>query len=344
MVTILLRRAGTRLHLTDGQMSRLTGVQLGWGEMPRFPPRSPRYSATGPSGGRSPNRGQLQARLAWRKRLASGSASGSDRESIACAATHGSKKERAWPFGSVHDDPGLTAYDWLLARRTAALGIALSALLLGVTIATDEAGSSWAERLGKLSALMGLAGGGAALLATEQARSRGELRALAIAGVRPLRASLGSLVGGGAIGALGPALILSGRSDPQQLFPRAVPEAGNWSSTGDTWVEAARGIVVRANGALEKIGPSSLAPARAMEPPEVAIVVTLIVAALAFPVWATARGGLARRAAVALSVGLGSVVIFHFVAAGRAAPMWLVVPPFVLLADAWALHRGGAWS
>jgi hypothetical protein len=39
MVTILLRRAGTRLHLTEGQMSRLTGVQLGWGLMPRFLPK-----------------------------------------------------------------------------------------------------------------------------------------------------------------------------------------------------------------------------------------------------------------------------------------------------------------
>src|SRR5205814_4820707 len=95
----------------------------------------------------------------------------------------------------------LTAYDWLLARRTLALGIALAILGFVVMLGTDDATSTVAGRFGRLAALVSLAGGGGAFIATEQARSRGEMRALGAAGVRPTKASLGAIVGGAAVGA-----------------------------------------------------------------------------------------------------------------------------------------------
>ena len=85
---------------------------------------------------------------------------------------------------------GLSPYDWLLARRTVALGIALGTLVFFVMLGTDEGLATVGGRLGRLAALVSLAGGAAAFIATEQARCEGELRALGAAGVPPIKASM----------------------------------------------------------------------------------------------------------------------------------------------------------
>src|SRR5262245_57483319 len=137
----------------------------------------------------------------------------------------------------------LTAYDWLLVRRTVSLALALAMLVFIVMIGTDDAASTFAGRVGRLAALVSLAGGGGAFIANEQARSRGEMRALAAAGVPSVKASLGAILGGALVGALGPVLALARGVDLTPLFPRVAPAGRTWVSQGDEWVVVSGGGV-----------------------------------------------------------------------------------------------------
>ncbi|HKQ68702.1 MAG TPA: hypothetical protein VJT73_05150 [Polyangiaceae bacterium] len=240
----------------------------------------------------------------------------------------------------------MTAYDWLLARRTAALGFALSVFVFAVMACTDEGWSSLAGRLGRLSALLAAAGGGAAFIAVEQAQSRGELRALLASGVTPVVASLGAVVGGAMTGAVG-ALLATFRSvDLAPLFPRVVTVGGSWVPQGENWFETTRGILVRANGDLTWVGANLAGAGPAVAaPPRLATVVALLVAALGFPLWAVARGAPLRRAVALVTLSAGSIAAFHLVGAGRVSGAILVVPPLLLLVEAMTLFRRSArWS
>jgi hypothetical protein len=237
----------------------------------------------------------------------------------------------------------LTAYDWLLARRTLALGTALGLLAFLVMLGTDDATSTLAGRVGRLAALVSLAGGGGAFIATEQARSRGEMRALGAAGVRPVKASLGAITGGAAVGALGPMLALARSVDLTPLFPRVGATGTGWVRQGDAWLDATQGIVVRASGELSRVAPSAVRALAEGPAPRFATAAALAVAAIGFPLWATAESAAARRSIVALTVAAAAVAIFHLVAAGRLSSAMLVVPPALLLCDALALHGRTSW-
>jgi hypothetical protein len=238
----------------------------------------------------------------------------------------------------------LSPYDWLLARRTTAVGVALGVLLFMVMMGTDEGLATLGGRLGRLAALVSLAGGAAAFITTEQARSRGELRALAAAGIPPMKSVLGAVVGGATVGAVGPALAFVRKVDLSALFPRAVPLGGTWVPQGGAWLEATRGIVVHASGELhlvEAVGAASLVS----DPvPRFATAAALGLAAIGFPLWATARGTALHRVIVALGVAFASVAGFHLVAVGRIPAAGLLVPPSFLIVDSWILHRRVSWS
>jgi len=237
----------------------------------------------------------------------------------------------------------MTPYDWLLARRTVSLGLALSTLVFAVMIGTDDASSTLAGRIGRLAALVSLAGGGGAFIATEQARSRGEMRALGASGVPPVKASLGAIVGGAAVGAVGPVLALVHRVDLTPLFPRVPASSLTWVSRGDSWFDAARGIVVRAGGELSLVAPEANGAIVEAPVPRWATAFALVLAAVAFPLWATAPSGALRRSAVGLAVAAASVAVFHLVAADRVSALLLVIPPSALLLDASSLHRRASW-
>src|SRR5262249_4634560 len=132
--------------------------------------------------------------------------------------------------------------------------------------------------------------------------------------------------------------------DLSSLFPRAVPFGGNWVARGAEWVETTRGIAVRANGELLVIGASGATSRAPDDVPRAATVLALFVAAIGFPLWATARGSAPHRAVVALGVALTSVAAFHLVAAGRVPAAALALPPLFLLLDTWLLHRRFSWS
>jgi hypothetical protein len=234
----------------------------------------------------------------------------------------------------------LTAYDWLLVRRTVSLALALAMLVFIVMLGTDDAASTFAGRVGRLAALVSLAGGGAAFIATEQARSRGEMRALAAAGVAPVKASLGAIVGGAIVGAAGPVLVFARGVDLTPLFPRVAPSGKTWVAQDGAWLDAARGVVVRATGELAQVTSPAVREALVEGPiPRLATAVALCVAAVGLPLWATTRSTALRRSAVAIGAAAASVALFHLVAAQRIAAAALVIPPALLVLDAVALHR-----
>ena len=238
----------------------------------------------------------------------------------------------------------LTAYDRLLARRTVSLGVALTLLALALMFGTDDGASTFAGRIGRLAALVSLAGGGGAFIATEQARSRGEMRALGAAGVPPVKAAMGAVVGGTALGALGPVLALLPSVDLTPLFPRVVPSGMDWVRQGDAWLDVARGTVVRATGELARVAVA-VPPSIADRPVDrAATALALIFAALAFPLWATATSSALRRASVGLAVAAAAVGVFHLVAVHRVSALALAVPPAALLLDAAFLHRRASWQ
>ena len=238
----------------------------------------------------------------------------------------------------------MNTYDWLLARRTVAIGLVLGALGFLAMLGTDDLASVHAGRLGRLAVLASLAGGGAAFLVTAQARSRGEMRALAATGVPPIKASLGAVVGGMAIGAVGAALALAPGVDMTPLFPRALPLGSEWIWQGDAWVDSMRGILVRADGDLRRVGTAvGRAPVSGV-PAARTILLALLLASFAIPLWATARGPILRRVFVASAAAAGAVLVFHLVAAAWVPAIALALPPSLLLVDALDLHRRGAWS
>jgi hypothetical protein len=258
------------------------------------------------------------------------------REKSAANLDHGSTNQRS--------AARLTAYDALLARRTAALGLLLSALVYLAMIGTDDTASTHAGRLGRLSALASLAGAGGAFLALAQARSRGEMRALGLAGLTPARASLGAVIGGAAVGLAGAAMTLAPGVDLTPLFPHALPTEGGWVLDGAAWVDGVHAVRVAADGVVTRVGAPSAVELAESAPPSAATAIALALAALAVPLWAVAWGPPVRRAFVGFAVASAAVFVFHLVAAHRSSAMTLVLPPLLLLVDAWALHRGDAWS
>jgi hypothetical protein len=238
----------------------------------------------------------------------------------------------------------LTAYDALLTRRTAALGIALAALVFLAMLGTDDVASTQAGRLGRLAALASFLGGGATFLALAQARSRGEMRALAATGLTPARASLGGVFGGTLVGLLGAGLALLPGVDLTPLFPHALPAEGGWVAENGVWLDSVHGVRVAADGAVSWVGAPMPADLVNHSAPVAATLVALVLGAIAFPLWAAAEGPLHRRACVSFVVASAAVFVFHLVAAHRIGAMTLVLPPLLLFADAVALHRGRAWS
>jgi hypothetical protein len=237
----------------------------------------------------------------------------------------------------------LTAYDWSLARRTALLGLALGALVFVVMLSTDDLAGTLAGRVGRLAALVSLAGGGAAFIATEQARSRGEMRALGAAGVPGVKASLGAVIGGVMVGALGPVFALSHAVDLAPLFPRVGSTGTTWVSRGGAWVDATRGLVVQASGDLSLVAPDASVVFVEVAVPRLATAIALAVAGVGFPLWATAPSTTRRRLGVGFSVAVTAIIVFHLVAVGRLVAMSLVIPPALVLLDAAALHWRASW-
>lgn len=238
----------------------------------------------------------------------------------------------------------MTPYDWLLARRTAALGFLLGLLALAVMMATDETTNTLGGRLARFAAVAPLVGAGATFLSAQQARVRGEARALEAVGTTPLRAMLGLMLGGMAVGALGPILAMLPAVDLGTLFPTAGPVANHWSMQDGVWHDVRHGLAVEPGGSLAWTGAPGVAWIEARSAPRAATALSLAIAALGCPLWTVAQGDGVRRVVVAAAVVGGGIVAFHLVAVGRLSPLALAAPPLVLVAEALARVRSATWS
>lgn len=235
----------------------------------------------------------------------------------------------------------LTRYDFVLARRAAALGALLAVLAFVLVAATDEAGSVLAGRLARLAALLPMAGGVGTSIACAQSRARGEGAALEAIGVGPLRAVQGAALGGAVVGAAGAALVAVGSVDLAPLFPHATA-AAVWRAVADGFADGVRGLVVLPSGELLTRSPDRIVTTAEVAP-RGATAFALLVAAAAVPVWSAAPASPSRRLTVALTVAFAAVTTFHLVGAGRVPPLALAVPPMLLMFDVRCLRgRRGA--
>lgn len=239
----------------------------------------------------------------------------------------------------------INRYDRILCRRTLALGATVATLMTLIVVTTDEPETTWAGRASRIGALLPVAGGLAAFLACDQARGRGEVRAHAALGVSSAAATRGAWMGGTLIGALGAASLLDGSVDLRPLFPHAVAFEETWSRRESGWFEPSRGILVDAQGTIHAFAEVATAMVREVpmaSVPRAPTFFAVLLAAVAFPLWAAARGSALRRVIAVSAMGAAAVTVFHLVAAGRADGALLLAPPGLLFAEALWLHRSRA--
>jgi hypothetical protein len=217
----------------------------------------------------------------------------------------------------------MTAFDRsLFLRMLAVTGILLVATI-GVVVLTDEPGSTAAMRVARVAAFTPALSVVATLLCLEQARDRGELRALGALGVSPWRAAQGATLAGWLVGALAALVLVSAWADPSSLFP-VLPELYGWRSQGTRLVESLRGVAVASDGSLV------LSPATGLRMTANAAhswVATAAIGshALVAPPWAASPMSVgARLAGLFAGVAL-TVALFHAFAAGTASAWWLVL-------------------
>lgn len=225
----------------------------------------------------------------------------------------------------------LTAWDRSLARRASAFA-GLGALLLLLIVATTDEGAPLRQRLGMVAALLPLAGALATGATIRLAAARGELRALAALGVDPVRLVRGAVVGGALVALLGAGLAASGVAELGGLFPRPTAVL-RWQAEGQGMRELGQGLGLAPGGVLSRAAPMD--PGVHALPPRVLpwTVWTIVLSALAGPLWTGAPGLGPRRLAAGLLAVLGAVVAFQAVAAARLPPAALLAAPLILLID-----------
>ncbi len=225
----------------------------------------------------------------------------------------------------------LTRWDRSLAGRASAFA-GLGALLLLLIVATTDEGAPWALRLGMVAALLPVAGALGTAATIRLAEARGELRALAALGVDPARVVRGAVVGGALIALVGAALAASGLADLRGLFPRPTATA-LWIVDGAGMRERALGITLGPGGVLGRVAPEG--PSVGTLPAGIPVwtVLTIVLSALAGPVWTGAPGLGLRRLTAGMIALLGAVIAFQAVAAGRLPAPALLACPLILLID-----------
>jgi hypothetical protein len=217
----------------------------------------------------------------------------------------------------------MTAFDRSLFLRTLGVTGILLVAALGVVLLTDEPGSTAAMRVARVAAFTPAVTVVAALLCLEQARDRGELRALAALGFAPWRAARGATFAGWLLGAVAALLLVSGWADPSSLFP-VLPEPHGWRLVEDRWVEALRGVAVAPDGSLVLGSATGLGTtARAAHSWLAAMAIGAH--ALVGPPWAASPMSAGARL-VGMFVGIAlTVTLFHILAADIASAGWLAM-------------------
>jgi hypothetical protein len=230
------------------------------------------------------------------------------------------------------------------------------ALALGwlVTAATDEGGVPWGERAGRTLPLAPACAAIGVWVALAPATARGEGRALAALGRSRLQVAAAAVLGAAAVCAIAASFLYASRHvDASGFFP-TVLHGNEWRWDGGTFVNRARGILVTAEGAPEKLAAGAVEDASAPGslPPygRAAAALAMAIAGIAMPLL-VAHAMLTRpvdrrfgredgKALVAAGVAVAASVVLFQAAAARLLPALLgMVPPMLLLAYAVQRYR-----
>ncbi len=217
----------------------------------------------------------------------------------------------------------LNAYDCHMFARSITVGIAMAGLGLGVMQATDGAMTSSAEKVARLCVMAPIFGACAAYLAAIQGRRSGEELALRSIGQSPRQICKGALLGAGLMGLLGAVAIALGWGDPSGLFPR-IDSAGWIAGAGHVWSAPERGVVLTEPSSApiftQPLGMRETSNAHTSE----AVAAAVAVASLWVPSWIVQPMRAWEKLGVGLMTLACTVMLFHWIAAGR-APIWCLI-------------------
>jgi hypothetical protein len=208
----------------------------------------------------------------------------------------------------------MTAFDRSLCARAAASTVALTLLALTIVVVTDEASSSFAMRVARLSALGPVLAAFAAFGVAAHARARGELRSLEALGLSPVRSALGAAVAAWCAGAVSLAVSISPFADTTSLFPAVRPVVA-WALDPTRTVARAAGVAVFSSGDI------AISRASAVHQPFATTawmaLPCLLPLALLAPVWAVEKMSVTWRALSLFASGAVAIAALHFIAARR---------------------------
>ncbi len=220
----------------------------------------------------------------------------------------------------------------MLAARAlgyAALGLGLA---LSVMLLTEEPFSTWPQRVARLCLFAPAVSALASGLSLSQARSRGELVALAALGASPQRVARGPSLAAWAVGLLAALLVASPAADLSAVFP-AVRASAHWTVTELGFSDAQHGVLVDFERALRFV-PGVVPATAGVRVQGLAGAIAVAPLALVLPVWVAAGIPPALRAVV-VAVALGMLLVaLHAVAAGRLGAAWLAAATLPLLLQA----------
>jgi hypothetical protein len=215
------------------------------------------------------------------------------------------------------------AYDHKMFWRT----LAMTGVLLGVTVGvvglTDEPGNTARMRLARISALLPGLASLAGLTNLEQARFRGEIRALSALGRSPWSTARGVASAGWCVGLLAAGLVASGLADTNSLFP-ALLEPAAWQATNDQFVHSAHGVRISPDGTIS-LGQPSIPCALGQAPSRGVAVLAIALMGWAAPWWTVTPMGVKSRVFGFALAGTTTITLFHGLAIGVIGAHWLVL-------------------
>jgi hypothetical protein len=236
----------------------------------------------------------------------------------------------------------ITEWDRRVAWRALVTALIALALVVVVTIATDEGGLGWGVRAGRALPLSPVCAAIGAWIALAPAIARGEIRGLEALGRSPWHNARAAALGAALVPlAAALAVALSAKIDVSGFFP-AVPREAGFSYEDGAFVDEPHEWRVEADGApvhlaLPRAGERFGMPAHARP----AAAIATAVAGVALPLVAGRRrreGGL--RYVVFLGASLAASLLVFQAAAASLLSAWLVVlPPAAILFFAGARYR-----
>jgi hypothetical protein len=226
-------------------------------------------------------------------------------------------------------------WDRRLFYRTSVLQGLLTALLLMVAVATDEAQSTWTDRLVRLAALSPALGAVAVALLRQQGSQRGEWRAWELMRQHPLRAAWGALLAAAGSSAFLAIAVLGTASSLRSLFPRLPPVP--WQRTPAEFVAPTLGMAWDGHSDNVRFFTPIATDSTGTQARLWAIVVTSALACL-LPFWAALRCHGLQRIAVGVATVMIAIGCFHRTAMGYSGA-WLLAPVLLL-----AMHVRYLWT